>query len=201
VRIKVPIVWRYCVHNRWIRRNFSVSWCCEVCHRVNGSAGLFSDSLRAKTALSTSTNAETLTVCKLSSSYLSLNSDIRTNCATTRKNCWVVPLNTTDYFNRCIWTRQQTQTQVETCVSPPALANRSRDDLVAAGLWSQCVSRTVVTLTVSTEPAQSNPALDMLFSCVILLCSYYFVGGFLLELVNLEDVSPQIGRQIRRVRR
>lgn len=129
----------------------------------------FMSCIRAKTALVTSTNAETLATCKLSSSYLSLNSEIRTTCATTRKHCWLVPLNTTDYFNRCVWTRQETKSQVETCVSPPSLANRSREDLVAAGLWSQCVSRTVVTVTVATEPAQSNPALDLLFSCVLLL--------------------------------
>ena len=121
---------------------------------------------RAKTALGISAQPDTegLAQCKDASSYYASNSVVRVQCGIVRQNCWSVPLNSSDYFSRCIWQRDQSVDSQIVCEAPAALKNKTKTELLAAGKWSQCITATTTTTSVTVGEAQSNPFLDIFFT-------------------------------------
>lgn len=105
--------------------------------------------------------ASALATCSSSAAYITPNLLFR--CPPVRRNCWSVPLNTTDYFNRCVWVEQKVTVGTEMCIAPPSMANLNRSQ-VSTDVWSQCVSSTKTTTTVLVGQAQSNPVFDLLFT-------------------------------------
>jgi len=124
------------------------------------------DSIKAPGNL---TDIEVMSLTSSASSYLTYGTTLNT----VRQNCWVVPLETTDYFYRCLWQRNSTTTRVVTCQEPESLAGVVIDANTPANITEACVTKLVTDTTATLGAGQdSDPLMEQLFDATAQMGRY-----------------------------
>ena len=92
----------------------------------------------------------------------------KSGCSTVRSNCWEVPLNSTEFFFRCVWVRTVTRVISTTCLAPAPLAGQTKEALIAAGTFDECISVETDVEETTVGEAQTNPLFDLIYSSAAL---------------------------------
>lgn len=94
------------------------------------------------------------------SGWLSLGED---TARAIKGHCWYVPLDSLDYFYRCLWQRSKEEHIEEMCLSPPSMAGVMLTEETTQAEYDSCITKRRITTTIQEGEAQENPVITQLF--------------------------------------